>query len=95
MEPQDGQGPDVRNNLVVNRKEKKKSQEGRERNILGNRRKGQVASHNQRSENPTSKHGYAGGELLLTSPKGILFLLPPWETYRHLHIRKAVLNNTM
>lgn len=31
MEPQDGQGPDVRNNLVVNRKERKKNHKREEK----------------------------------------------------------------
>lgn len=40
-------------------------------NILGRRRKGQVASHNPGYEKPTSKPSYTDGDLLLTSPKGI------------------------
>lgn len=64
MEPQAGQGPEARNNPVENREGRKESQEGRARDAPWSRMKGQVDAHDPGSENPMSKHSYAGSSLL-------------------------------
>lgn len=92
VEPQGGQGPEARNNPLVNREERKDAQGRKRKGLAGEQNERPSSSHNHRPENPMSKHSYEGGDLLFTSRKGISFLFPLWETYRHLHIRKAKLS---